>query len=166
MPKKDPSTIRQTPLKPREASDIQLLYGCRELIDGCAEKLKTRLQECGQWSAFRTVQAFMPRITEEIMLTVPVDKATRFLMSLGNQEIRVVPKTNIQTRPGIIPIEEDALHDLFVFGMRNACVLCDGSHQQRKNCQLRRILKQTTLFELQENDAECLGQWLFARCEK
>lgn len=163
---KPASEIKQTPLKSGEASELQLLWGCRELIDGVAPHLKARLQECGEWSAFRTIQAFLPKVTNQIMLTVPLDKAERFLWNLGNQEIRVVPKSSLQSRPGCILIEEDALRDLFVFGMRNACVLCDGSHQQRKNCQLRRILKKTTLFELQENDAECLGQWLFARCEK
>lgn len=157
--------IRQTPLKNGEASDIQLLYGCRELIDGVCERLKPRLRECGEWSKFRTIQAFLPSVTDNIMLTVPVDKATRFLMNLCNQEIRVVPKSNVQTRPGFILIEEDNLRELMMFGLRSACVLCDGSHQERKNCQLRRIVKQTTLFELEENNAECLGQWLLRRCE-
>ena len=163
---KPASEIKRTPLKTGEASDLKILWGIWELVDGIAPRLKKRLQECGEWSAFRTIQAFLPKVTNQIMLTVPLDKAERFLWNLGNQEIRVVPKSNIQSRPGCILIEEDALRDLFVFGMRNACVLCDGSHQQRKNCQLRRIIKNTTLFELQENDAECLGQWLFARCEK
>lgn len=159
------SELKQIPLKPREASEIQLLFGCREIFDGCAEKLKARLQACGQWSKFRTCQAFLPKITDEIMTTVPLDKATRFLLNLTNQEIRVVSKSSLETRPGFILIEEDNLRDLLMFGMKSACVLCDGSHQERKNCQLRRILKKTTLFELEENGAECAGQWLLRRCE-
>lgn len=161
----NPEPVR-TPLKSGEACDIQLFFGCQEILDTSADRLKRRLRQGNVWREFRIIQSLTPKVFNGLMTTVPPDKAARFLLNLCNQEIRVCSKSALQTRPGYILIEEDALRDLFVFGMRNACVLCDGSHQQRKNCQLRRILKKTTLFELQENDAECLGQWLFARCEK
>lgn len=158
--------IPVSPLKSGEASEIQLLYGCRQILDTSADRLKSRLQACGQWSKFRTMQAWLPKVCDGIMTTVPVDKATRFLLNLCNQEIRVCSKSALQTKPGYILIEEDNLRDLMVFGMRNACLMCDDSHQERRKCQLRRILKQTTLFEPQESDAECLGQWLLGVCEK
>lgn len=155
-----------TPLKSGEASEIQLLYGCREILDTCAERLKPRLQQCGQWRNFRLAQSIMPGITDKLMTTVPRDKAVRFLNNLANQEIRVVNRHDVHTRPDMIMIEEDNLRTLLIFAMRSACVLCDGSHQERKSCDLRRILKKTTLFELEESSAECCGQWLFRRREK
>lgn len=159
--------IPVSPMKSGEATEIQLLYGVWNILDGDNQKmLEKRLRDCGQWANYRMMNALIGKVVNGLMLTVPPDKAQRFLMQLGNQELRVVPTTNTAPKPGYMYVEEDHLRDLMVAGMQNMCILCDGGHQQRKGCKLRRIIKDVCMFELQESKTECLGQWLLARYQK
>lgn len=154
-------------MKSGEATEIQLLYGVWNILDGENQKrLEPRLRACGQWANYRMMNALSGRVVNGLMLTVPPDKAQRFLMQLGNQELRVVPTTSTAPKPGYMYVEEDHLRDLLVVGMQNMCILCDGGHQQRKGCKLRRIIRDVCMFELHESKTECLGQWLLARYQR
>ena len=165
--KKNPKDIPQTPMRSGEATEIQLLYGVWNILDGDNQKrLEHRLRACGQWANYRMMHALIGKVVNGLMLTVPPDKAQRFLMQLGNQELRVVPTTNIQPKPGYMYVEEDHLRDLLVVGMQNMCILCDGGHQQRKGCKLRRIIKDVCMFEMHEDKNKCLGQWLLAHYQR
>lgn len=151
------------PLKNGEASETQLMFGVWNILDEAEPILKDRLKHCRQWANFRMMQAITPKIVKGLMATMEESKAKRLQMHLGNQELRVVPTTNTQPKPGYIYVEEDYVRDLMVMGMQNLCLVCEGGHQDRKGCRLRKILKDICMFELQESKAECLGQWLLSR---
>lgn len=63
--------IPVSPLKTGEASDIQLLFGCQQITDTSAERLKTRLRQGKVWREFRIIQALTPKVLNGLMLTVP-----------------------------------------------------------------------------------------------
>lgn len=154
------------PLKSGEASEIELMFGVWNILDEAEPALKARLQHGKQWANFRMMHALIPKVMNGLMATMDPAKAKRLQMHLGNMELRVVPTTNTQPKPGYIYVEEDYVRDLMVLGMQNMCLMCDGGHQDRKGCRLRKILKDICMFELQESKSECLGQWLLSRYQK
>lgn len=156
-----------TPMKSGEASEIQLMYGVWNILDGPTQgALEKRLRACGQWANYRMMNALIKKVCEGLMETIPPDKAARFLMQLGNQELRVCPVTNIKPKKGYVYLEEGHLRDLLINGLQNSCLLCEGGHQDRKGCKLRKIIKDVCMFECEESAAQCRGQWLLARYKR
>lgn len=151
------------PLKSGEASEIELMFGVWNILDEVSPILQDRLKLGKQWANFRMMHALIPKVMNGLMSTIQPDKAKRLQMHLGNQELRVVPTTNTAPKPGYIYLEEDYVRDLMVMGMQNLCLMCEGGHQDRKGCRLRKILKAVCMFELQESKTQCLGQWLLSR---
>lgn len=154
------------PLKSGEASEIELMFGIWNILDEASPILQDRLKLGKQWANFRMMHALIPKVMNGLMSTIQPDKAKRLQMHLGNQELRVVPTTNTTPKPGYIYVEEDYVRDLMVMGMQNLCLMCEGTHQDRKGCRLRKILKDICMFELQESKTECLGRWLLARYKR
>lgn len=156
-----------TPMKSGEPGDVQLMFGIWNSLDSPMQKrLEKRLRDCGQWANYRMMTALSEKVFNGLMETVPPDKAARFLMQLGNQELRVCPIGNVQTRKGFVLLEEEHLRDLLINGLQNSCLLCDGTNQDRKDCKFRKIIKDVCMFECEESAAQCRGQWLLARYKR
>lgn len=151
--------MKQTALKQKEVTDLQLFWGCREILENEPLSLAQRLKDCGKWRQFRTIRAWIGPILDELMATVPPDKARQFAANISNHELRVCCKGSLNTRPDMVIMDEDVASRFIMRNVKDRCTLCDGSHQQRKDCQLRRDLKHQILFEIDETD-DCIGRIL------
>ena len=151
------------PLRSGEATEVQLLWACREVFDTVAATLEKRLRACNRWRQFRTMQTWTANITNDIMLTVEPKKAQTFLINLGRQQIRVVSKSHIQSEPGYTLIPTDALSDIILQAMNDTCMLCDGEGCDMAKCTFRKSIKQTIMFEVDESGDICMGKTLLEK---
>lgn len=158
-------TIKPIPLKESEAREIQLLWGVMEILSETSPRLKKRLQACGRWRQLRTCAAWMERIVGDVMDTIEHEKRRKFLLNLRGQELRVVCKGMPDTTPGYTVIEQDVLHTYIRQAIGHRCVLCDGAGCDMARCELRKALKKTVMFEIDEAGGICLGKKLLTHME-
>lgn len=153
------------PLRSGEATEIQLLWACREVFDTVAAVLEKRLRACNRWSQFRTMQTWLANMTNDLMLTIEPKKAQTFLINLRHQQIRVVSKSHIQTEPGHTLIPTDVLHDIILQAMSDTCMLCNGEGCDMAKCKFRKSIKQTIMFDVDESSGVCMGKTLLHQLE-
>lgn len=158
-------TIEPIPLKESEAREIQLLWGVMEILSETSPKLKKRLQAVGRWRQYRVAATWMERITVDVMRTIEPSKRRKFLMNLENQEMRIVCKGVPDTAPGYTVVEQDVLHTYIRQAIGQCCVLCDGAGCDMVRCELRKALKKTVMFEIDETDGICFGKKLLTHME-
>lgn len=158
-------TIKPIPLKESEAREIQLLWGVMEILSETSPRLKKRLQACGRWRQLRTCAAWMGRIVGDVMDTIEPPKRRKFMLNLENQEMRIVCKGVPDTAPGYTVIEQDVMRVFIRQAICQCCVLCDGAGCDRARCELRKALKKTVMFEIDETDGICFGKKLLTHME-
>ena len=107
----------------------------------------------------------MERITGDVMRTIEPSKRRKFLMNLENQEMRIVCKGVPDTAPGYTVVEQDVLHTYIRQAIGQCCVLCDGAGCDMARCELRKALKKTVMFEIDETDGICFGKKLLTHME-
>ena len=151
-------TIKPIPLKESEAREVQLLWGVMEIRSETSPRLKKRLQACGRWRQLRTCAAWMD--------TIEYEKRRKFLLNLRGQELRVVCKGVPDTTPGYTVVEQDVLHTYIRQAIGHRCVLCDGAGCDMARCELRKALKKTVMFEIDEAGGICLGKKLITHMEE
>lgn len=151
-------TIKPIPLKESEAREVQLLWGVMEILSETSPRLKKRLQACGRWRQLRTCAAWMD--------TIEYEKRRKFLLNLRGQELRVVCKGVPDTTPGYTVVEQDVLHTYIRQAIGHRCVLCDGAGCDMARCELRKALKKTVMFEIDEAGGICLGKKLLTHMEE
>ena len=159
-------TIKPIPLKESEAREIQLLWGVMEILSETSPRLKKRLQACGRWRQLRTCAAWMGRIVGDVMDTIEPPKRRKFMLNLENQEMRIVCKGVPDTTPGYTVVEQDVLHTYIRQAIGHRCVLCDGAGCDKARCELRKDLKKTVMFEIDETGGICLGKKLLTHMEE
>lgn len=93
-------------------------------------------------------------------------KRRKFLLNLRGQELRVVCKGMPDTTPGYTVIEQDVLHTYIRQAIGHRCVLCDGAGCDMARCELRKALKKTVMFEIDEAGGICLGKKLLTHMEE
>lgn len=153
------------PLRAGEATELQLLWACREVLDNAAKPLEKRLRACKRWSQLRTMQKWLENMTNDLMLTIEPKKAQTFLVNLMRQQIRVVSKTHIATDPGYTLIPSEALSDIILQAMKDTCMLCDGEGCDMAKCAFRKSIKQVMMFEVDESNGICMGKTLLHKLE-
>lgn len=154
------------PLRSGEATEIQLLWACREVLDTCEKQVEKRLKACNRWRQFRTMQKWFEHITNDIMLTIEPKKAKTFLVNLMNQEIRVVSKSRIHNEPGYTLIPTDVLSNIILQAMNDTCMICNGEGCDMAKCRFRKSIKQTMMFEVDESNGVCMGKTLLDKLTK
>ena len=159
-------TLEHIPLRSGEATELQLLWACREVFDTAGQMLEKRLKAAKRWRQYRTMQKWIANITEDMMKTIEPKKAATFLVNLINQEIRVVSKRNISNEPGYTLIPSDALGAILHQAMQDTCLLCNGEGFYMAKCKFRKHLKQTAMFEIDESGGICLGKTLITKLEQ
>lgn len=160
------ATANYIPLRSGEATELQLLWACREVLDTAGQMLENRLKAAKRWRQYRTMQKWIANITEDLMKTIEPRKAATFLVNLSNQEIRVVSKRNIRNEPGYTLIPSDALGAILHQAMQGTCLLCNGDGCDMAKCKFRKHLKQTAMFEIDESGGICLGKTLLTKLEQ
>lgn len=153
------------PLREGEAREIQLLWGVMEILSETSPKLKKRLQAVGRWRQYRTAAVWLERIIEDLTGTIEPSKLRKFLLNLRNQEMRIVCKGVPDTAPGYTVVEQDVLHTYIRQAIGQCCVLCDGAGCDMARCELRKALKKTVMFEIDESDGVCMGKTILVRLE-
>lgn len=153
------------PLKTGEATQMQLLHGFLQILVDAQEPLEKRLKRCGRWRQYRVVQAWMGRIVNDLMNTIEPRKRNLFLVNLWNQEIRVVNKGGVSAMPYMTVCREDDLLWLIKDEIRENCAVCMGHGPDMRKCELRRHLKNMTLFDLDESGGVCMGKQIDTREE-
>ena len=146
------------PLKQKEVTWLQLLWGCREIIEGDCE-MEQRLKSCRKWRLYRTIRSWIGPITDALMGTIEPSKARQFAANITNHELRVCTKGSINTTHNMIVMDEDVASRFVVRNVKDRCLLCDGSNAERAKCQLRRDLKHQIMFEIDET-TNCIGREL------
>lgn len=162
---KPPMKETYIPLRGGEATELQLLWACREALDNAEKVLEKRLKACKRWPQFRTMQKWIANITNDLMQTIEPNKAQTFLVNLMNQEIRVRSKSSIHNEPGYTLIPSDVLSDIIIQAMTDTCMLCDGGGCDMAKCKFRKSIKQTMMFEIDESGGVCMGKILLERLE-
>ena len=160
-----PKNGEYIPLRSGEATEIQLLWACREVFDTTAKALEKRLKACGRWAQFRTMQKWIENITNDIMLTIDPKRATTFLMNLMYQQIRVVSKNHTVNEPGWTWIPSEVLSNIILQAMTDTCMLCNGEGCDMAKCKFRKSIKQTMMFDVDESGGVCMGKTLLERLE-
>ena len=150
-------------LRTGDASDLQLLWGCREILDTCAKTLERYIKASGHWEEYPEHQKWFADLTEDIMVTIDPEKAQTFLVNLMNQQIRVVSKSHIQTAPGYTLVPTDVLSNIIAQAMTDTCLLCDGEGPDMARCRFRKSLKKTMMLAVDESDGICMGKILHRR---
>jgi len=150
-------------LRTGEATEIQLIWACREVFDTAEKTLEKRLKLCKRWPQFRIMQKWLANMTDDIMQTIEPAKQRTFLMNLTNQQIRVVSKSYIKKDPDYTLIPSQALSDIIMQAMKDTCMLCDGEGCDMAKCQFRKALKQTMMFEIDESGGVCMGKTLLEK---
>ena len=153
------------PLREGEAREIQLLWGVMEILSETSPKLKKRLQAVGRWRQYRAAAVWLDRIIEDLTGTIEPSKLRKFLLNLRNQEMRIVCKGVPDTAPGYTVVEQDVLHTYIRQAIGQCCVLCDGAGCDMARCELRKALKKTVMFEIDEAGEVCMGKTILVRLE-
>ena len=153
------------PLREGEAREIQLLWGVMEILSETSPKLKKRLQAVGRWRQYRAAAVWLERIIEDLTGTIEPSKLRKFLLNLRNQEMRIVCKGVPDTAPGYTVVEQDVLHTYIRQAIGQCCVLCDGAGCDMARCELRKALKKTVMFEIDEAGEVCMGKTILVRLE-
>ncbi len=153
------------PLRSGEATEIQLLWACREVLETAEKPLEKRLKAVKRWRQYKAMQKWIANITEDLMHTIEPRKAATFLANLSNQEIRVVSKRSIRSEPGYTLIPSDALQAILLQAMQDTCLLCNGEGCDMAKCRFRKHLKQTVMFEVDESGGICMGKTLLTKLE-
>ena len=154
------------PLRSGEATELQLLWACREVMDNASDKLEKRLKACKRWPQFRTMQKWMANMTNDLMRTIEPKKAQTFLINLMNQEIRVCSKSRIRNEPGYTLIPSEVLSDIIIQAMTDTCMICNGEGCDMAKCKFRKSIKQTMMFEVDESGGVCMGKALLNELKK
>ena len=58
------------------------------------------------------------------------------------------------------------LHTYIRQAIGHRCVLCDGAGCDKARCELRKALKKTVMFEIDETGGICLGKKLLTHMEE
>lgn len=154
------------PLRTGEATELQLLWACREVLDTAEKMLEKRLKACKRWSQFRTMQKWLENMTNDLMLTIEPKKAQTFLVNLMHQQIRVVSKSRVVNEPGYTYIPSEALSDIIIQAMKDTCMLCNGEGCDMAKCKFRKSIKEVMMFEVDESGGVCMGQTLLEQLRK
>lgn len=153
------------PLRSGEATELQLLWACREVFDTAEKGLEKRLKACKRWSQFRTMQKWIANMTDSLMQTIEPVKQRTFLLNLMNQQIRVVSKSYIKNDPDYTLIPSAVLSDIILQAMKDTCMICDGEGCDMAKCTFRKSIKQTMMFEVDESGGVCMGKTLLHKLE-
>lgn len=159
------SNDKYIPLRSGEATEIQLLWACREVMDTCAEVLEKRLKACKRWAQLRTMQKWLENMTNDIMLTIDPKRAVLFLVNLRNQHIKVVSKGRVVNEPGYTTIPSEVLSDIIIQAMTDTCMLCNGEGCDMAKCKFRKSIKQVMMFDVDESGGVCMGKTLLDKLE-
>ncbi len=151
------------PLRTGEATELQLLWGCREIVDSAGSMLEKRLKACKRWPQFRTIQKWLANMTEDVMQTIEPKRRKTFLVNLMNQQVRVVSKSYIQTQPEYTLIQSKALSDIIIQAMKDTCMLCDGEGCDMAKCSFRKSIKEVMMFDIDESNGICMGKTLLQK---
>lgn len=154
------------PLRSGDATELQLLWACREVMDTAGPRLEKRLRAIGRWPQFRAMQKWLASITNEIMTTIEPRRAEIFLLNLMNQEIRVVSKGSIRSHPDYTLIPTETLSNIIVQAMTDTCMICNGEGCDMAKCRFRKSLKKTMLFDVDESGGVCMGKTLLEKLER
>lgn len=148
------------PLKTGEAANIQLLYGFLEVTDAAEPVLKKRLQHCGQYRQFRTMQSWIKTMINAMSKTIDPQKRQVFKANLCNQQLRVCNKHSISTTKDMTVVLSDDLFWLITDELHNHCAICMGYGEDMRGCEFHKRLKRMTMFELDESGGVCMGKQL------
>jgi len=154
------------PMRSGEATELQLLWACREVLDNAEKMLEKRLKACKRWRQFRTMQKWLANMTNDLMATIEPKKAHTFLVNLMHQEIRVRSKSSLHNEPGYTYIPSEVLSDIIIQAMTDTCMLCNGEGCDMAKCKFRKSLKQTMMFEVDEGGGVCMGKTLLEKLER
>ena len=61
------------PLKPGEATQIQMMFGVWNILDDSETSLRERLKLSKQWANFRMMHALIPKVVNSMMDTIPLE---------------------------------------------------------------------------------------------
>lgn len=153
------------PLRSGEATELQLMWACREVFDTAEKVLEKRLKACKRWAQFRTIQKWLANMTDSLMQTIEPAKQRTFLLNLMNQQIRVVSKSYIKKDPDYTLIPSATLSDIILQAMHDTCMLCNGESCDMAKCKFRKAIKQTMMFEIDESGGVCMGRTLLEKLE-
>ena len=153
------------PLRSGEATELQLVWACREAMDTASGVLEKRLRACKRWRQYRVMQKWLANITEDLMQTIEPKKSLLFLKNLMNQQIRVVSKGYIKKEPDYTLIPSAVLSDIIIQAMKDTCMVCNGEGCDMAKCKFRKAIKQTMMFEIDESKGVCMGLTLLKELE-
>lgn len=150
----------KAPLNGKEALNLQYLAYLVSALKEDETVFKTRLSKIGEYWRFKGLSKQAENLYNKLRKTLPTPLEIRFMAILDMQKLYIVTKGGATDPTGdLTVVPRKALIGILVTASKE-CILCDGSHEDRRKCPYRRAIKDLSLVDLSkvENNGICLGK--------
>lgn len=148
------------PVGGRELTQLQFMHSLLRCLKD-DDSLKPRLQSIGKWWRYRGLLANVARLFDDVWHTIEPVKRQKINNIWAQQELRIVNKNApVDTSGDLITIPKSALCKMAQKLQDDACGMCFGTHQERKDCEFRRALVELSLIDLRKDEkrtGKCMG---------
>ena len=148
------------PLNGKEALQLQYLAYLVNTMKEGLDIFEKRTRVMGLFWRFKGLAKQADNLYKAIRKTLPEDVEQRFVGTLNLQKLYIVTRGGATDPTGdFTVVPRKALLGILTTASKE-CLLCDGSHEDRRKCPYRRAIKGLCLPDLShaEDNGICLGK--------
>ena len=156
----EPAKPIQSPLNGKEAVSLQYMAYLISAMKEAETVLEKRMRVNGIFWRFKGLVKQADNLYMKLRKTLPRDVEERFVGMLNLQTLYVVTRGGAVDPTGdFTVVPRKALLGILTTASKE-CMLCDGTHQDRKKCPYRKAIKDLCLPDLShvEDNGICLGK--------
>lgn len=149
------------PIQGMELSQLQFIYSLyRVLADD--DSLKPRLQSLGKYWRWRGLLKQLHNLFDDLWHTIEPEKRSRINTIWNQQELRVVNSSQAVDPTGdMVMVPKEAILYMGQHCQQEACAICMGNHNDRRDCLFRRGMTKLALPDLrklEKQSGKCMGK--------
>lgn len=149
------------PINGQELEDLQFFYSLYKVLKD-SDNLKPRLSSIRLWWRYRGLFRQMSSIFAAVWETIEPEKRDRINRIWSQQELRVVnSSTAVDPTGDMIMIPKKAVILMGQHCQKEACSICMGTNNERKDCLFRRGMVELSLPDLrkiEKKSGKCMGK--------
>lgn len=150
----------KAPLNGREAINLQYLAYLINAMKESEKAMEKRLRVMGVFWRFKGLVKQADNLYMKLRKTLPEALERRFVGVLNMQTLYIVTKGGAVDPTGdLTVVPRKALLGILTTASKE-CMLCDGSHEDRRKCPYRKAIKDLSLVDLSkvEDNGICMGK--------